>query len=147
LALLNAGRQLPLTQQACMRDSRQIGRLMVAIRHELGGRGMAAAYFRFGERYFDQSAVVDSRLAEHILSAVGTRHITSAALSDAALDALVLQSHQASQQALGESGGSPILRIDAYTFFGPVLSSLPPPGTARPLFDAVAVLAATPQFT
>jgi hypothetical protein len=147
LAILNEGRQLPPPQQARMQDSRQIGRLMAAICGELGASSMAAAYFAFGEWYFDQSAPLDNDLVKHVLSAVGARQTTAAALSDASLDPLVLQSHQAGQQALGEMGGSPLLGIDGHTFFGPVLTSLPAPDTALTLFDAVAALAVTPQFT
>jgi 2-hydroxychromene-2-carboxylate isomerase len=147
LAILNEGRQLAPPQKSRMSDSRQVGRLMLAIRGELGASGMAAAYFAFGEHYFDQSAPVDNRLVEHVLSAVGAQETTAAALSDTSLDALVLQSHQASQKALGETGGSPMLTIGGHTFFGPVLTSLPAPNAALALFDAVAALAVTPQFS
>ena len=72
---------------------------------------------------------------------------TTAAVSDASLDELVRHQHQAGQDALGDTGGSPILRIDEHTFFGPVLTALPDAEATTALFDAVATLAATPQFT
>jgi hypothetical protein len=147
LAILNEGRQLPPPEQAHMRDSRQVGRLMVAIRDELGVRGMTAAYFSFGKKYFDRSVTVDAQLIGHVVSAVGARHSTADALVNSDLDAVVAQSHQAGQRALGEKTGSPILSIDGHAFFGPVLTSVPPPRSARALFDAVAVLAATPEFS
>lgn len=62
------------------------------------------------------------------------------------LDELVRQEHQAGQDALGETGGSPILRIGEHAFFGPVLTAPPDADAAGALFDAVATLAATPQF-
>ena len=147
LAILNEGRQLAPPQQSRMDDSRQIGRLMSAIHGELGASGMVAAYFAFGEQYFNQSAPVDNQLVEHVLSAAGAQQTTAAARSDTSLDALVLQSHQASQKALGETGGSPMLAVDGHTFFGPVLTSLPAVDAALTLFDAVAALAVTPQFS
>jgi len=55
LAVLNEGRELPPAQQARMRDSQQVGRLMAAIAREQGAAGWTAAYFAFGERYFDRS--------------------------------------------------------------------------------------------
>lgn len=147
LALLNEGRELPPPQQARMRDSRQIGRLMAAIYRERGPAGLTAAYLAFGERYFERSEPVEDSLVARVLADAGAHDTTAAALSDASLDELVRNWHQAGQDALGETGGSPILRIDDHTFFGPVLTALPAPEMATALFDAVATLAAISQFT
>ena len=147
LAVLNEGQELPPAQQARMRDSQQIGRLMAAIAREHASAGWTAAYFAFGERYFDRSEPVDANLVAHVLMTVGARGATTAAVSDASLDDFVRHQHQAGQDALGDTGGSPILRIDEHTFFGPVLTALPDAEATTALFDAVATLAATPQFT
>jgi 2-hydroxychromene-2-carboxylate isomerase len=146
LAVLNEGRELPQAQQARMRDSQQVGRLMTAIAREQGTAGWVAAYFAFGERYFDRSEALDANLVAHVLMTVGARGAVAAAVSDASLDELVRQQHQAGQEALGETGGSPILRIGEHAFFGPVLTAPPEAEAATALFDAVATLAATPQF-
>lgn len=146
LAVLNEGRELPPAQQARMRDSQQIGRLMAAVARERGVAGWAAAYFAFGERYFDQSEPVSANLVAQVLMAAGARGATAAAVTDASLDDVVRAQHQAGQQALGETGGSPILRIGEHTFFGPVLTALPDTQATTAVFDAVATLAATPQF-
>lgn len=147
LAVLNEGRELPPAQQARMRDSLQVGRLMAAIARERGTAGWTAAYFAFGERYFDRSEPVNDDLVAHVLMTAGMRGATAAAVSDASLDEFVRHQHQAGQDALGEIGGSPMLRIDGRTFFGPVLTALPDAEAATALFDAVGTLAATPQFT
>lgn len=146
LAVLNEGRELPPAQQARMRDSQQIGRLMAAVVREHGVAGWTAAYFAFGERYFDRSEPVSANLVAQVLMAAGARGATAAAVSDASLDDFVRAQHEAGQQALGETGGSPILRIGGHTFFGPVLTALPDAQAATAVFDAVATLAATPQF-
>ncbi len=146
LAVLNEGRELPPAQQGRMRDSRQIGRLMAAVAREHGAAGWIAAYFAFGERYFDRSEPVSANLVANVLMTVGARGATAAAVSDASLDEFIRNQHQAGQHALGETGGSPILRIGADTFFGPVLTGLPDSEVATALFDAIATLAATSQF-
>lgn len=146
LAVLNKGRELPPAQRARMRDSQQIGRLMAAIAREPGNSGWEAAYFAFGQRYFDRSEPLDAGLVAHVLTTAGARGALAAAVSDASLDELVRQEHQAGQDALGETGGSPILRIGEHAFFGPVLTAPPDAHAAAALFDAVATLAATPQF-
>ncbi|OMC21421.1 mycothiol-dependent nitroreductase Rv2466c family protein [Mycobacterium colombiense] len=146
LAVLNEGRELPPAQQGRMRDSQQIGRLMAAIAREHGTAGWIAAYFAFGERYFDRSEPVSANLVANVLMTVGARGAMAAAVSDASLDDIIRKQHQAGQHALGDTGGSPILRIGEHTFFGPVLTGLPVSGAATALFDAVATLAAIPQF-
>jgi hypothetical protein len=147
LAVLNEGRELPPAQQARMRDSRQVGRLMVAIAREQNDAGWIAAYFAFGERYFDHSEPITDSLVAHVLNAAAVRDITPAIVSDSSLDEAVRDGHQGGQDALGEVGGSPILRIGERAFFGPVLTALPDAQTTVALFDAVATLVATAQFT
>lgn len=146
LAVLNEGRELPPPQQARMRDSQQIGRLMAAVAREHGAAEWTAAYFAFGERYFDRSEPVSANLVAQVLMAAGARGATAAAVSDVSLDDFIRTQHEAAQQALGDTGGSPILRIGEHTFFGPVLTALPDAQAATAVFDAVATLAATPQF-
>jgi 2-hydroxychromene-2-carboxylate isomerase len=146
LAVLNEGRELPPAQQSRMRDSQQIGRLMAAIAREHGEAGWIAAYFAFGERYFDRSEPISANLVAQVLMTVGIRGATAAAVSDTSLDDFIRTQHEAGQKALGETAGSPILRIGEHTFFGPVLTGLPDSEVAAAVFDAVATLAATPQF-
>ena len=146
LAVLNEGRELPPAQQTRMRDSLKVGRLMAAIAREQGTAGWTAAYFAFGERYFDRSEPLNDSLVAHVLTTAGVG-ATAVAMSNTSLDEFVREQHQAGQDALGETGGSPILRIDGHTFFGPVLTALPDAEAATALFHAVGTLAATPQFT
>jgi 2-hydroxychromene-2-carboxylate isomerase len=147
LAVLNEGQTLPAPQHARMQDSRVIGRLMMAIKAELGQSGLIKAYFGFGEAYFDQDAAVDEHLAEQVLKAAGASETAPSSMWDDSLDAVVRQSHEASQHALGMAGGSPMLTIGGQTFFGPVLTALPEPGGRQALFEAVATLANTPTFS
>lgn len=146
LAVLNEGRELPPPQQARMRDSQQIGRLMAAIAREAGAAGWSAAYFAFGEKYFDRSDPVDADLIAHVLTTVGAGGAAAAAAADESFDETIRRQHQAGQDALGETGGSPILRVGEHAFFGPVLTAVPTAENASALFDAVATLAKTPQF-
>lgn len=146
LTILNEGHELSPPQQARMDDSRRIGRLIGGIRRDKGTAGLGAAYFAFGRRYFDQLAAsaVNDDLADDALASVGGGATTRAALGDTSLDPLVRHSQDAGQNALGESGGSPIPRIDGHTVFGPVLTGVPAADMTTALFDAVAALAARP---
>lgn len=62
------------------------------------------------------------------------------------LDESIRQQHQAAQDAPGDTGGSPNLRIGERACFGPVLTAVPAAETAPALFDAVETLAKIPQF-
>lgn len=53
-------------------------------------------------------------------------------LDDNDLDEAVARAHDASQQALGGRGGSPIIAIDGHAFFGPVLTRVPSESRAQP---------------
>lgn len=148
LAILNEGRELPPQQQARMADSGRIGRLMAAIRRDTGSAGLAAAYFTFGEHYFDQSpGVVDDDLIAKVLASAQAGGVSAAALTDSSLDELVAKSHATGQAALGETGGSPIVSVVGHAFFGPVLTSVPADDQTVPLFTALATLATTSSFT
>jgi hypothetical protein len=147
LAILNEGRELPTPQRARMEDSQQVGRLMAALHDELGASLMGRAYIAFAQRYFDHSAEVDGELVDHVTRAVGAEHTGAAALVDAALDATVLKFHQGSQNALGDTGVSPLLTIEGHTVFGPVFTAVPEPDETLAVFDAVTALVRTPEFS
>lgn len=147
LAVLNEGREMPSHLQQRMRDSRSIGRLMSAIRRDLGEDAMVAAYFTFGGRHFDEGVPVNDDLVKEVLTAAGASGLTPDVVDDAALDVLVAQSHQAGQDAYGAVGGSPMLTIGGHTFFGPVFAELPATAAAPETFTALATLAAVPQFS
>lgn len=146
LAVLNEGRELPLAQQARMKDSRRVGRLMAAVNQHGGPAALLDAYFEFGQQYFDRSAAIDADLVAQVTRAARAQTVTTAVLEDSALDAVVRQSHEASQQALGDAGGSPLMTLSGRTVFGPVFSAVPDPAQTLRVFDAVTVLMATPQF-
>jgi cytochrome P450 len=122
MAVLHEGRDLPPTQQARMSVSRQVGRLMAGIRRELGSAGLPEAYMAFGEMLFAQSTRLNDEVIDHVLATVSARDTTAAALSDTSLDPLVRRSQEAGSQALGETGDSPIVRVNSHAFFGPVLT-------------------------
>jgi hypothetical protein len=93
--------------------------------------------------------LTDQHIQDHSARAVSLwlDRTNAAALDNGALDAAVAQFHQASQDALGDTGGSPLLTIDGHTVFGPVFTAVPSEDEALTLFDAVTVLVRAPQFS
>jgi len=147
LAVLNEGRELPPIQQARMVDSRRVGRLMAALREELGADVIGKAYVAFATRYFDGETAVDDELAELVAREVGARRTGASALNDADFDTTVATFHRASQDALGDVGGSPLLTIDGHTVFGPVFTAVPDSTETLAAFRAVDTLVRMPVFS
>lgn len=146
LAVLNEGRELPPPQQARMNDSRNAGRLMAALHDELGASALMTAYFTFGPQYFDHSAPLDEKLVATVVRAAGAHRTAATVLADSTWDAAVRLTHEASQTALGDIGGSPLVTIGGHTVFGPVFSEVPDPDRSLTVFEAVTALLNTPQF-
>lgn len=147
LHILNQGREVPPHLRQRMDDSQKVGRLMAAVDRELGQTGLRDAYLAFGKLYFDQSEPLSIDIADRVLAAVSARETTSAAMADSSLDKLVRTSHESGQDALGDVGGSPLVRLRGRTFFGPVLTSLPAQEDSQPLLRAITQLAGIPEFT
>lgn len=66
-------------------------------------------------------------------------------------DADLRASHNSGVGRIGQETGTPILAIatpdgDRRTYFGPVLTELPPPAEAARLWDALLILTTTPSF-
>ena len=146
LAVLNEGRELPPPQQARMNDSRNAGRLMAALHDELGASAFITAYFTFGRQYFDHSAPLDEKLVSTVVQAAGAHRTTATVLADSTWDAAVRLAHEASQTALGDIGGSPLITIGGHTVFGPVFSAVPDPDRTLTVFEAVTALVNTSEF-
>jgi len=146
LAVLNEGRELPAPERARMTDSRIAGRLMAALHDESDTEEFKSAYFAFGQQYFDRPAPISEELAAHVIRTAGANRTTATVLTDSSWDTAVRESHEASQKALGGTGGSPILTIGGRTAFGPVFKGVPEDDQIVPVFDSVTALFNTPQF-
>lgn len=83
-----------------------------------------------------EAALRDAGAAENLAeSAHATDH-----------DDALREAHQRSQDALGDTGGSPITAVNGRAFFGPVLTELPDPEDGHALLQALKTLAAEPAF-
>lgn len=143
LAVLNEGREVPDAHRRRIEDSRRAGRVRAAIDDP---RAAAAFQVALARRIHEQNLPMDAGLLRAALAEAGVPCELAAAAESADQDAVVRAAHQASQDALGEPGGSPITTIGGRTFFGPVLTEPPTPAQGRALFDALTAAAAVPGF-
>ncbi|MGV9299904.1 mycothiol-dependent nitroreductase Rv2466c family protein [Amycolatopsis sp. NPDC003676] len=143
LAVLNEGQTVPESHRQRVEDSLHAGRVRAAIEDPAAAARFHVALAR---RVHEQRQPVgDAVLRAALREADLPEELASQADSSEA-DPAVHSAHRASQDALGETGGSPIIEIDGRAFFGPVLTELPSPAEGRALFDALRATAAVPAF-
>ncbi|WP_371335828.1 disulfide bond formation protein DsbA [Pseudonocardia sp. Ae706_Ps2] len=112
--------------------------------HEFGYR-----YHDLRHRHPDRPQDRDTVLRD-TLAALDDTTLYGAA-DDPIWDEAVIASHTAALAGVSDPGGggvgTPIVRINGAGIFGPILTEVPDPGRGAAIFDAVAVLAAQPEFT
>ncbi|MFI1461910.1 mycothiol-dependent nitroreductase Rv2466c family protein [Nocardia carnea] len=147
LAVLNDGRAVDAGHEPMISRSRRFGRVFAAVEQRHGPSGFVSLYLALGPRLHPRTPETDDdAAAAAALAEAGLESTLLAALDDASFDAPVADAHQASQQALGGRGGSPIIAIDGQGFGGPVLTAPPAPHRATALLRAVIDAATTPEF-
>jgi 2-hydroxychromene-2-carboxylate isomerase len=131
-------------------------RVFARLRSERGRQAIAPLYSTVGARLFDTprdgltaSALGSQELLEPLLRDVGLSAELAAALDDSSLDEEIRTETEEALALTGRDVGTPILHFqppDGTAFFGPVISRLPSPDDAGPLWDHVIALAAFPGF-
>jgi hypothetical protein len=146
LAVLNQGRDMPPPQRAKLEWSRRVGRVFAAATDEGGPDAFANLYAAFGPSACSADGDPGDSAIKEALAATSCSPALLDALEDPAWDDVVRAAHQASQEALGGSGGSPIIAVDGRGYFGPVLLELPAPDAGIALLDAVLTAVSMPGF-
>ncbi|MFF7941488.1 disulfide bond formation protein DsbA [Nocardia gamkensis] len=146
LAVLNEGHDVDVDHQPMIERSRHVGRVFAAASNTGGPEAFARLYDSAGIRmHVRGDDVGPDTLAESLTDAILDPALAQYG-DDPGLDNAVTRSHEASQNALGGRGGSPIIVIDGHGFNGPVLTETPTATHGRALLDAVLTAAATPGF-
>ncbi len=146
LAVLNDGRDVAPAQRAKLEWSRRVGRVFAAATDEGGSGAFGDLYEALGAVAHNGAGDVADSLVKEALAATSCSSELVDALDDPAWDDSVRAAHQRSQDALGGSGGSPIIAVDGRGFFGPVLTGLPARDAGIALLDAVVTAASMPGF-
>lgn len=146
LAVLNEGEDADEAHQRMFERSRRLGRLFAAVTDRHGPEAFARLYEPIGTRLHVEKEKVTPGFVADVLSDLGLEESLSKALDEPELDETVRRAHAASQDALGDEAGSPIIAIDGRAFFGPVLTALPEPDDGVVLLDAVVSAAGVPAF-
>lgn len=143
LAVLNEGREVAESHRQRIADSRLVGRVFVAIDDE---RVATRFYDALGARVHELEQPVDVDTIRAALRDAGAAESLAESAHATDHDGALREAHQRSQDALGDTGGSPITAVNGRAFFGPVLTELPDPEDGHALLQALKTLAAEPAF-
>ncbi|BBZ72211.1 mycothiol-dependent nitroreductase Rv2466c family protein [Mycobacterium paraseoulense] len=147
LAVLNEGQDAEnAEQQHMMERSTRLGRLFAAAVAEHGPEAFAGLYDSIGGRIHVRRDELDASAIREALAENGLEDRLAGALDDGDLDDAVRRAHQASQDALGDEAGSPIIAVDGRAFSGPVLTRAPNTHDGVRLLEAVLTMAGVPEF-
>ncbi|WP_054814068.1 mycothiol-dependent nitroreductase Rv2466c family protein [Nocardia arizonensis] len=147
LAVLNDGHTVDADHEPMITRSRRFGRMFAAAEKRHGDAAFVPLYLALGTRLHPREPnTEDDAVAAAALTAAGFDPALLAALEDSGYDSAVATAHQASQDALGGRGGSPIIAIDGHGFSGPVFTAPPAPRRGVDLLRALVALASAPEF-
>ncbi|MEV6558235.1 disulfide bond formation protein DsbA [Nocardia sp. NPDC051756] len=146
LAVLNEGRDVDADHRPMIDRSRRLGRVFAASADTAGQGAFNRLYDEVGTRLHVHRGGFDTDALTASLVAAGLDPALSHSLDDAGLDAAVTAAHRAGQDALGGSGGSPIIVVDGHGFNGPVLTENPGAHHGTALLEAIVTAATTPGF-
>jgi len=134
-------------------------RVCASVREAEGRDAVGPLYTAISSGIFDQpapSTAEETRLAwgtvDHVvplLDTLGLDRTHADALDDPGWDTVIEAETEEALDLAGRDVGTPILAFDppnGQAFFGPVISRLPAPEDAVPLWDAVMTLTAHPGF-
>jgi hypothetical protein len=147
LAVLNSGRDLPRDYRAMMDKEGWIGvRASIAVEQKYGSEALRNFYTAIGTRY-------------HLGKEPKTPETVAAALTEVGLDPAIAEeaqtdtydealhvSHHEGMDPVGEDVGTPVIRVNGMSLFGPVISPAPKGEAAGDLFDGFVKVSAYPGF-
>jgi predicted DsbA family dithiol-disulfide isomerase len=146
LSVLNDGRDLPEEYLAHMRDAWLPARAALLVEQRHGSEKLREFYTEIGTRFHLQREPETPDVVRAALAAVGAdEEIADLAQTDAFDDDL-RRSHHEGMDPVGDEVGTPVLRINGMSLFGPVISPAPKGEEAGSLFDGVEKVTAYPGF-
>ncbi|TDC54632.1 disulfide bond formation protein DsbA [Jiangella ureilytica] len=146
LSYLNAERDLGEKYNRLMADSWGPVRVVIAARELHGQEWVKPLYDAMGTRFHlgrqkDREVVIAEALAE-----VGLPGSLAAYATSDEYDEALRKSHHAGMDQVGTEVGTPVIGVEGYAFFGPVMSPAPKGDDAGRVWDGVRALASYDGF-
>lgn len=146
LSVLNEGRDLPDDYRAAMDAAWVPARASLLVEQRHGSDKLAEFYTELGTRLHPGQAPRTLETVKEALDAVGAdADIIDIAQTDA-IDDDLRRSHHEGMDPVGDEVGTPVIRINGMSLFGPVISPAPKGEEAGELFDGFEKIVKYPGF-
>lgn len=146
LSVLNEGRDLPEEYQAMMAEGWRGARAALLVGQRYGAATLREFYTALGTRYHLRE---EPRSTETVRAALVDCGLDGAIADEAETDAHdgdLRASHHEGMDPVGMDVGTPVLRVNGMSLFGPVISPAPKGEEAGRLFDGFVAVTAYPGF-
>lgn len=146
LAILNQDKNLSAEYEAWLERAYRPVRVLIAAEGRHGPSIIEPLYGAMGRRRHVQGMADFDAVIVDALDEIGLDADLAEAADSTAYDDALRVSHFAGMDLVGNDVGTPILKIDRFAIFGPVVTPAPKGEDAGLLFDGVAAVASTPGF-
>jgi hypothetical protein len=146
LSVLNEGRDLDSDYRKAMDDAWGPVRICIAAEQKFGNQVLSDLYTALGTRHHEQSRPFDRDLYVEALEAANLPAELADAADSTDYDEAVRASHHEGMDPVGYEVGTPVIRVNDVSFFGPVLTRIPGGEEAGRIWDGAKLLAGYPYF-
>lgn len=146
LSVLNEGRDLPEEYFEHMERAWAPARASLLVEQRHGPEKLAAFYTALGTRFHPGGESVSVETIAAALADVGADADILEICQTDAVDDDLRRSHNEGMEPVGQEVGTPVIRINGMSLFGPVISPAPKGEEAGQLFDGVQKVTSYPGF-
>jgi 2-hydroxychromene-2-carboxylate isomerase len=147
LAELNSGRDLPEEYRELMDREGWIGvRAAIAVEQKYGSEALRNFYTAIGTRFHLGQEPKTPETVRAALEEVGLDPAIADEAQTDQYDEALRASHHEGMASVGEDVGTPVIRVNGMSLFGPVISPAPKGEAAGDLFDGFVKVTAYPGF-
>ena len=141
LSVLNEGRdELPEDYKEFLSGAWASARVALAVEEQYGSDKLREFYTAIGNLFHPDEEIRDRSTLEAALVAAGLPAELADAGDTDANDEALRRSHHEGMDPVGNDVGTPVVRINGKSLFGPVISPAPKGEAAGRLFDGVALV-------
>ena len=147
LAVLNEGKEgLPERYQEAMRTAWGPVRVCIAAEQKFGSEVLGPLYTALGTRFHLEKAQKDRPTIEAALGAAGLPAELADAMESTEYDEALRASHCDGMDRVGYEVGTPVISVNGFSCFGPVVTPIPRGEAAARLWDGFLLVTGTDGF-
>ena len=147
LAVLNEGKEgLPERYQEAMRTAWGPVRVCIAAEQKFGSEVLGPLYTALGTRFHLEKAQKDRPTIEAALAAAGLPAELADAMESTEYDEALRASHCDGMDRVGYEVGTPVISVNGFSCFGPVVTPIPRGEAAARLWDGFLLVTGTDGF-